>query len=137
MASVQSYAIQTGSASNSGGQDASPQVINADAKREHSFSLSQNSSPTKVRSEASSQYEQLRAAYEQEKAAIDWKYQQQLDALQKKSKSTNPLTKRLLGKVQAEWDQALQRRKADFEADCKQLEEPDTSSLDRLQVDVN
>lgn len=81
LASVQSYAIQTGSASNSGGQDASPQVNNADAKREQSFSLSQGSSPTKVRREASSQYEQLRTAYEQEKAAIDWKYQQQMEAL--------------------------------------------------------
>jgi len=67
----------------------------------------------------------------------DMKYQQQIDALQKKSKPNNPLTKRLLAKVQAEWDQAVQRKRADFEADCKRIEDQNDNSLDRLQVNIS
>ena len=75
--------------------------------------------------------------YELEKSMTDMKYQQQIDALQKKSKPNNPLTKRLLAKVQAEWDQAVQRKRADFEADCKQIEDQNDNSLDRLQVNIS
>jgi len=35
---------------------------------------------------------------------IDMKYEQQMAALEKKSKPGNPLTKRLMQKVQSEWD---------------------------------
>ena len=75
--------------------------------------------------------------YELEKSVIDLKYQQQIDALQKKSKPNNPLTKRLLAKVQAEWEQAVQRKKEDLEAERQQVREPNTDSLDHLQVKIN
>lgn len=50
------------------------------------------------------QLEHLRAKYDVDKSIIDLKYQQQIEALQKKSKPNNPLTKRLIAKVQAEWE---------------------------------
>jgi hypothetical protein len=40
------------------------------------------------------------------------KYQQQLDALSKKS--SNALTKRLIAKVKAEWVQAIEKKKKDL-----------------------
>lgn len=40
---------------------------------------------------------------------IDMKYQQQMAALEKKA--TNPLTKRLMQKVQNEWNAAIQKKK--------------------------
>ena len=40
------------------------------------------------------------------------KYQQQLDALAKKS--SNALTKRLMAKVKAEWDQAIEKKKKEL-----------------------
>jgi len=47
---------------------------------------------------------------------IDMKYQQQMSALEKKGKPNNPLTKRLMAKVQTEWSQAIEKKKKEFEA---------------------
>jgi hypothetical protein len=40
---------------------------------------------------------------------IDMKYKQQMEALQKKP--SNALTKKLIAKVQNEWNQAIHRKK--------------------------
>jgi Holliday junction resolvase RusA-like endonuclease len=45
---------------------------------------------------------------------IDMKYQQQMTALEKKGKPNNPLTKRLLQKVQSEWTTSIEKKKEEF-----------------------
>jgi hypothetical protein len=37
-----------------------------------------------------------------------------MTALEKKGKPNNPLTKRLMQKVQTEWDKAVAKKKSDF-----------------------
>ena len=54
------------------------------------------------------------------------KYQQQLQALEKKSKPNNPLTKRLIQKVQTEWSAAIEKKKKEF-----------NMSIDDVEVNIN
>jgi hypothetical protein len=58
-----------------------------------------------------SENDKLREQYSLEKSMIDMKYQQQISALEKKSKPGNPLTKRLMAKIQSEWNSAIQKKK--------------------------
>lgn len=52
----------------------------------------------------------MKVRFELEKSMIDMKYQQQMTALERKSKPGNPLTKRLVTKVQSEWDNAVSKK---------------------------
>ena len=101
----------------------------------HSFSISQasqsqsssiQSNQVKPNSEAQEQA-QRQVQYELEKSMVDMKYRQQLSALEKKGKPNNPMTKRLIQKVQNEWTQAIQKKKEEFN-----IEEGNGDSLDQL-----
>jgi len=54
---------------------------------------------------------------------IDMKYKQQLTALEKQNKPNNPLTKRLVAKVQKEWDQAVAKRKQEYDQKLDKMHE--------------
>lgn len=93
---------------------------NSNEGASNSFDISNTSNsigtPTQPRAddEKLAQAKQLRVKYELEKSMVDMKYQQQMTALERKSKPGNPLTQRLMAKVQSEWDNAVQKKIQDF-----------------------
>lgn len=50
------------------------------------------------------------------------KYQQQMTALERKSKPGNPLTKRLVAKVQTEWDKAIQKKVEEYQQQASEID---------------
>jgi len=57
---------------------------------------------------------QLKIQFELEKSMVDMKYKQQIEALERKNKGSNPLTKRLMTKIQSEWTKAVEKKKHEF-----------------------
>ena len=56
---------------------------------------------------------EFKAKYDLEKNLIDNKYRQQVQTLELKAK--NAITKRLIAKVNAEWQAAVEKKKNDFQ----------------------
>ena len=63
----------------------------------------------------------MKIKFELEKSMIDMKYQQQVTSLEKKGKPGNPLTKRLMVKIQTEWDNAVSKKRDEFIQNAAEL----------------
>lgn len=131
ISSVTSHIIQQSQpVSGSGNGNPSQKSWAIDSNSQSSLNQNQNNDDTEEENSPvltiEKQKEKLTIQFELEKSMIDMKYTQQLGALEKQSKPNNPLTKRLLTKVQNEWNQAVQKKKVEFDSKMENM----TDNLD-------
>ena len=113
--SVDSYKVGSSSNKPSTQQDVSFVNSSYIQDQEENPPLSSDDDNSQNENSAEVQLNKLKIDFELEKSMIDMKYKQQIQALEKKTKPNNPITKRLMTKVQNEWKAAITKKEQEYQ----------------------
>ena len=96
-----------------GGSSEDVKQQNSNISMQSPFEVIIDDSPKQEEEKEAGDIDALKIQFDLEKGLIDMKYKQQLSVLEKKPQ--NALTKKLIAKVQNEWNLAIEKKRKEFE----------------------